>query len=204
MDTGVYVKTYEAPPLSRREILRYAGCREETPEVVALLDACLKETASSFSYKVCFCCLPVRAEGDFLDFGAFSLTSNDLSKALQDCNRVLLFAATLGIGLDSLIARYSRTSPARACLLQAIGTERIEALADAFCRDVAAETDGEVRPRFSPGYGDVPLSLQKDVFTLLNPAQRIGVYLNDSLLMVPTKSVTAFVGIKENKNRGAE
>ena len=197
MDTGVYVKTFSAPPLSRRDILRYAGCREETPEVAELLDSCLLETRERFSYRVVYRRLFVRSDGDLLDFGSFSIRSKDLTKALSGCHSVLLFAATVGIMLDSLVARYVRTSPARACLLQAIGTERVEALCDAFCLDMAKETAGELCPRFSPGYGDVPLSVQKDVFALLDPGRRIGVSLNECLLMVPTKSVTAFVGIRE-------
>ncbi len=204
MDTGVYVKAYDAPALSRRDILRYAGCREETPEVAALLGTCLRETAECFSYRVCFCRMPITGDGELLDFGVFSLRSKDLSKALLGCDSVFLFLATVGISLDSLIARYSKTSPARACLLQAIGTERIESLCDAFCRDMAAESGGEVCSRFSPGYGDLPLTVQKDVFSVLDPGRRIGVYLNESLLMVPTKSVTAFVGIRENGNRGVK
>lgn len=51
------------------------------------------------------------------------------------------------------------------------------------------------RPRFSPGYGDLPLSAQREIFAVLDCGKRIGLMLNDSLLMSPSKSVTAFVGI---------
>ena len=44
-------------------------------------------------------------------------------------------------------------------------------------------------------YGDLPLEAQRDVFALLNPEKRIGVTLNDGLLMSPSKSVTAIAGI---------
>ena len=199
MDTGVYVKIYGAPPVDRRAVLAYAGCREETEEVRALLEDCLREAAGCFSGRVCYCRLPLRTEGNVLDFGVFSVSSGDLAGVLDGCNSVLLFAATVGVALDPLITRYSRLSPAKACLLQAFGTERVEALCDVFCRDMAAETEGELCPRFSPGYGDLPLSLQREVFSVLDPARRIGVYLNESLLMVPTKTVTAFVGVRENK-----
>ena len=55
----------------------------------------------------------------------------------------------------------------------------------------------DIKPRFSPGYGDVPLEIQKDIVMLLDCAKRIGVSLNDSLLMSPSKSVTAFIGLQE-------
>ena len=53
------------------------------------------------------------------------------------------------------------------------------------------------RPRFSPGYGDLPLEVQRTLFSLLEPMRHIGLSLTDSLLMSPTKSVTAFVGLTE-------
>jgi len=52
--------------------------------------------------------------------------------------------------------------------------------------------------RFSPGYRDLPLTLQREIFTLLEPSRRIGLSLNASLLMSPSKSVTAIVGITKN------
>ena len=55
------------------------------------------------------------------------------------------------------------------------------------------------QPRFSPGYGAVPLSVQREFFNLLACEKLIGVCLTDTLLMTPTKSVTAFVGMKDRK-----
>ena len=47
----------------------------------------------------------------------------------------------------------------------------------------------------SPGYGDLALDVQKDIFALLDCERQIGLTLGDSLLMSPGKSVTAFAGI---------
>ena len=58
-----------------------------------------------------------------------------------------------------------------------------------------------LRPRFSPGYGDLKLDHQKDWFRLLDISKQIGVELTDSLLMVPTKSVTALIGIGIDKSK---
>ncbi|MBQ5601557.1 MAG: Vitamin B12 dependent methionine synthase activation subunit, partial [Clostridia bacterium] len=71
----------------------------------------------------------------------------------------------------------------------------IEALCDAFCADIKKEYNTGLEPRFSPGYGDLPLSAQKNIFAVLDPERRIGLTLNSSLLMSPSKSVTAFVGL---------
>ena len=188
-------KTYEAPPIRRREILRYAGCAEADEATAALMEDCLTEAADALAYKVCYRELPVAIHGETCDFGAFSVLSHQLARNLENCTRVLLLAATVGVGIDRLIQKYSRIAPSRALMLQAIGAERIEALCDAFCDDTEKEMVVSLRPRFSPGYGDLPLSVQKDIISLLEAPKRIGLSLNDSLLMSPTKSVTAFAGI---------
>ncbi len=191
-------KTYSPPPLNRREILRYAGCKNTEPEVAALLESTIAELMDKLSYKVCYRALPCRVEGDLCHLGPLQLRSQDLATNLRGCEQVLLFAATVGVGIDRLIAKYGRLSPAKALMLQAIGAQQIEALCDLFCKDLAQELQVTLKPRFSPGYGDLPLSAQRDILALLDCGKRIGLTLNDSLLLSPTKSVTAFAGI-ENK-----
>ena len=191
------VRTYDAPPVSEREIFRYVGGRGSDQSVAALMHTCLAEAAPKLRYEVCYRTLEVTVRDDVCDFGLFSVRSKALAKNLNGCKRTLLFGATVGIGLDRLIARYSKISPAKALMHQAIGAERIESLCDRFCRGYEAENDIHLRPRFSPGYGDLSLDVQKDVFAVLDPTVHIGVALNDSLLMSPTKSVTAFVGIED-------
>jgi hypothetical protein len=190
-----HTKTYEAPPIRRREILRYAGCAEADAATALLMEDCLTEAADALTYKVCYRELPVKIDGEKCDFGTFSVFSHQLARNLENCTRVILLAATVGVGIDRLIQKYSRIAPSRALMMQAIGAERIEALCDAFCDDTEKEMGVSLRPRFSPGYGDLPLSVQKDIISLLEAPKRIGLSLNDSLLMSPTKSVTAFAGI---------
>jgi cobalamin-dependent methionine synthase I len=110
----------------------------------------------------------------------------------------VVFAATVGLEPDRLIARYGRLRPTKALLVQAIGAERIEAVCDAFCADIAnqaAERGLYATRRFSPGYGDLPLSFQADLFSLLACEKAIGLTLTGSGMMVPTKSVTALIGV---------
>lgn len=198
----VYIRSYQAPPVIRREILRYAGVRGEAKEVEELLDSCLRELDGQLSYKACYC--TVAMEGPFYEteLGRALRDSKTAKDRLKDCTHAILFAATVGLGLDRLIARYAVVSPAKALLFQAIGAERIESLCDLFCADLAKEAEERgklLRPRFSPGYGDLPLTLQKELFRLLDCPRRIGLSLGDSLLMTPTKSVTALMGVKKQK-----
>lgn len=193
----ILVKTYSTLPIDRAEILRYAGCKEENEEISALIKKCLDEVLEKLKYKVCYRELSVSTDGGVCDFGSFSVKSEALAKALAGCRRCIVFAASIGLEPDRLISKYGRLSPSKALIFQAIGAERIEALCDAFCGDIAREYGAEVKPRVSAGYGDIPLDCQKNIFAVLGPEKRIGLTLSESLLMMPTKSVTAFVGIKE-------
>jgi hypothetical protein len=195
MNTVILSKTYEKPPFCKKEILRYAGCKDADGEINALLESCIEEAGDRLRYRVCYRQLPVCVIEDVCDFGAFRVQSKKLAATLRGCERVILFAATVGIEIDRLIAKYGRISPAKALMFQAIGAERIESLCDVFCEDIAKEINGGLMPRFSPGYGDLPLTAQKDIFAVLDCSKRIGLSLNDSLLMSPSKSVTAFIGL---------
>ena len=195
----VFTKTYTAPPLiNRREILRYAGVRGRAPELEALLEECIAESEGTLAYKVCWREFPVRRREGVLDLGFAETSSAALGRNLDGCGSVVLFAATVGLGMDRRIARYSSLSPTKAVLLQALGTERIEALCDVFNEEVTREQavmGRETRPRFSPGYGDLPLAMQREIFAVLDCPRKIGLSLNENLLMSPSKSVTALIGV---------
>ena len=194
----IYVKNYPAPEWNERECLRYAGTTPQNicVEEQALFEACVAEVDNKLPYKVCWGRFPVKKAGNILDFGFFQTDSSALMKNLEGCEEVIVFAATIGLEIDRLIRRYTSLSPAKALFFQAIGAERIESLCDAFCEEL--KKDGlQLRPRFSPGYGDLPMELQKDIFRVLDCPRKIGLALNDSLLMSPSKSVTAIIGIGE-------
>ncbi len=195
--SAVYVKEYAAPPLDRREIMRYLRTDTAGAELESELAKAIAEALPHLSYRLCYAEFPVSMGDGAVDLGFVRVTSRDLAKNLAGCTHVVLFAATLGLGLDRLIARYSSLSPVRALCLQAIGAERIEALCDTFQTELCyASFHGRVHARFSPGYGDLPLSFQREIFRLLDCPRRIGLSLNESLLMSPTKSVSALIGIE--------
>ena len=195
--SAILVKKYASLPISESEILRYAGAKGDIPKSRELCRSVIDEALSLLDMKVCYTELFVTVSEGVCDFGYFKINSKSLAKNLFGCERVILFAATVGIGLDRLITKYSRLSPLRALFAEAVGTERVEAVCDAFSLDIAKEYGKKTKPRFSVGYGDAPLSAQKDIITLLDTARLIGVSLNESLVMSPSKSVTAFMGIEK-------
>ncbi len=200
MEQIIFTKSYAEPPVNRQEILRYMGCGgagETAQSVDELLSECLAEILPSLSYKVCWRDFPIQRTERGLDLGFMQTESCGLIRNLSGCHRFVLFAATVGLAPDRLIAKYGRLSPAKALFMQAIGAERIESLCDVFCVELEqkyAAAGFSMKPRFSPGYGDFPLEAQKDVFRALDCHRKIGLSLNDSLLMSPSKSVTAIAG----------
>ena len=192
----IHTRSFPLPPVNHREALRYAGVREECSELTQLLEDALTEISPALTGNVCWQEFQINYREDILDLGFAQIRSDSLMRNLIGCDRIILFGATVGLGLDRLIARYSRLSPAKALMMQALGAERIEALCDTFCDHIQEEYPGfHLRPRFSPGYGDFPLELQSDIFRVLDCSRKIGLTLNESLLMSPSKSVTAIIGL---------
>ena len=192
-DQVIHVQTYHDLPLNEREALRYAGGGDDS--VRQLLSEAWEETKTQLSYKVCWRQYDLRRTDEgATDLGFAGVESADLARNLRGCDRIVVFAATIGLGIDRLISRYQKLLPARALILQGIGAAQAETLCDRFCDEIR-DIYGACRPRFSPGFGDLPLSLQRDIFDALDPERKIGITLNESLLMTPSKSVTAIIGI---------
>ncbi len=194
----VITKEYSSPSVDMREISRYLGCRERNDDVETLILSALDICKDKLSYRLCYAEYDLKIDGYTCDLGFARVESCDLAKCLLGCSRILLFAATVGVGIDRLILRYGKSEPSLSLALQAVGSERVEALADEFCREMKesyAKGSLSLRPRFSAGYGDLTLELQRDIFAALGCEKRIGVTLNDSLIMSPSKSITAIIGI---------
>lgn len=103
--------------------------------------------------------------------------------------------ATLGPGLETHCRTFAaRGEIYRATLLDAVGVALLASLA-AVCEDrleVLARSRGlHAGRRMAPGTGGLPLSRQQALFSMVG-ADRIGVRLNDDLVMEPVKSISFF------------
>lgn len=184
--------------IDKKEVLRYLGYygAKDVSDIESELSECEKLILPALSPRACleqFCI----SCGDMLDLSFAKTQSRALKANLEGCKSIVLFAATVGTEVDRLIAKYSRLSPARALILQAMGSAAIECWCDDICGAIEQKY-GKTKPRFSCGYGDLPLSLQRDIFTALDVTKRLGITLSDNLFMTPAKSVTAIVGIKDD------
>lgn len=108
---------------------------------------------------------------------------------------IICFALTLGERLDLEIAKDRPESLSTAFLLDAVGSELIETLADDLARFYATLPEVGARfqsRRFSPGYCDWPLDRNRALFQFLNPIQ-VGIQIADSGALKPIKSITAAI-----------
>ncbi len=130
--------------------------------------------------------------------GAFELESRDLARNLAGCDGVYLFVTTLGPGPDRLMRAAQVSSVAESAMIQAAAAEIIERHCDDLVARLAADEarrGRSIKPRYSPGFGDLGLSVQAKIFAALDVTRAIGVSLTDSFMMTPLKSVSAFVGV---------
>lgn len=177
------------------DILRYSGCRESKDErLCTLARDCAEELRGHLSLKAVYAEVPVKFHANEADFGFFKTESASLRKFLGGDCTAAVFAATVGLGADRLIAKYSSVLPSRAVMLDGVATAAIECFCDYICREVFSVAE---QARFSPGYGDLPLSMQPEILNHLNAHLHIGLAMTDSMLLTPTKSVTAIVKIKD-------
>jgi len=111
-----------------------------------------------------------------------------------DGREVVFLCGTIGAEFDQWQRRLSVLSAADALFSQQIGLEAVERVMDEMENRLRAEAEAEGKrllPRWSPGYGDKPLSLSRTILERLDATRRIGVSITDSDLLVPSKSVTA-------------
>lgn len=183
--------------LDVRETLRYLGYAgvKSAEGMEDVMSGCERMIMPVLAPKAVYDVFPLNRGGDNqLDLGFARVRSHSLSVNLQNSTRVALFAATVGAGVDRLILKYNKLSPARAVVLQAMGAAAVEQWCDEVSGIIRAKF-GVTRPRFSCGYGDLPLSLQREIFPALAVTKNIGITLTEGDLMVPSKSVTAIIGI---------
>lgn len=181
------------------QVCRYLGCRGEVePALAGRIRALTHQAEEAAQPRTASRIFPLSFPGgNRLALGPLTVESAALRKNLAGCEEVILFAATLGVGVDRLIARSGAGRVSDAAVYQAAGAALIEAVCDQAWEELrrAGEAEGwHLRPRFSPGYGDFPLSCQRELLTLLRAPETIGLTTGESMLLLPTKSVTAVMG----------
>lgn len=184
--------------IRRDEALRYIGVRGAAPaDIDEALTRAIALLMRSARPRVLWRRYDRLPDGTLAGTG-FRPAGEDIRVHLRGCGGVVLMAATLGTEIERLIGRMQLTDPADALVLDACASAAVENVCDNLCADIAAAlAPAYLTARFSPGYGDLPLTQQADLFRALDVTRRIGVTLTDSGLMLPQKSVTALLGVSD-------
>lgn len=143
---------------------------------------------------------PLELSGDRVIIDGHIIESKRLAAHLNGCKDAAILAATLGTEADIIIRRNFALGTVNGTAAQAAGAAMIEQVLDNACEEIAASSGLSTKSRFSPGYGDLGLDCQHLLLTLCDATKRIGITLTDSLMMIPTKSVTAIVGLCEDNS----
>lgn len=191
--------------LNKKEVLRYLGYKRKqalTPEVDAMIEEMMQEVQQvskpRYDYKI-FPILAHEATQTIEVVGTnLVFTGKSAFSHLKNAQKVVLLAATLGLEIERQIRIYEVTDLTRSLILDSCCTEYIEKICDLAECDIQEAADQEhltLNRRFSPGYGDLPLTIQPDFLQVLEADRKLGIHLSENLLMIPRKSVTAFAGL---------
>lgn len=183
--------------LDVEEALRYMGGAQGS-EGRLLMEQTAQEVCRRvrprWAYRVCT--VEKAGEGVRLPEAELLLQGETARSMLTECSRAAIMVCTLGGAFDQWLRTEQARDMVRAVMIDACGSAWVEAGCGEAEKEIAERFPGQyLTDRFSPGYGDLPLSVQKRLCAAVDSQRRLGVYVTDSCLLNPQKSVTAMVGI---------
>lgn len=195
---------------SKEQVYRWLGYRADSHTLTAELDAmvedCMREVQEQSIPRVVFSTpLPIERGEMGLHAADLPLIGQDMEKHLENCDHVLLLAVTLGTQLDMFIRRTEAVDMARAVVLDAAASVAVEEAAqraEEELREHLARQGRYLTGRYSPGYGDYPISVQKELLRLTDAGRKIGLSVTKTHIMTPRKSITAVLGVADIPVKG--
>ena len=158
--------------------------------------------------KIAYQRVEVKLGGDTVSLCGTSceVSSKSLNQLFRHSKECVLIAATLGLEVDRQISRYQKLDMLDAMILDSCASVLIDKLCDDAEQEIiqTLKENEYLTMRFSPGYGDVPLELSGEILDILSAQRRIGLTLTKTHMLLPTKSITALIGIsnqKENRQK---
>ncbi len=182
-------------PLS--EVLRYAGCHGHDERAEQMAENSIRSLSSVIRPRmISKICRVMQTPNGCLFDNALLIPGNDLSVLLNGCTQAALFACTLSAPTDAFIRKAELFDLSNALFLDSCATAAVEVLCDLFEEELQEQyPDLKRTMRYSPGYGDVPLSVQEPFLAFLDAPRKIGLCATDSSILTPRKSVTAIIGL---------
>lgn len=183
--------------MNKTEILHYLRTSSKTDDkrLLSLIDECCEELNACVKPKTLHRIFDCRVTQDSVIVGDTVFKSQRLAATVSGCRQVCIFGATLGTECDRLLRTYGKTDITKTAVMQACLASKIEEVCDGL-EDILRAQGMTLRQRYSPGYFDLDITENKKIFEMLELTKRIGLTLTDTCQMVPTKSVTAIIGIE--------
>lgn len=196
--------------IPKEKVYRYLGYDRQkhnlTKEMDKLVDQCISSIIEISQLRTIYSNpISLTRENGIIYAGNIPLLGNDINRHLEHCSQSLFIAVTLGTAVDALIRKYETIDIAKAVILEAVANVVIEELADTLENKLRVEYRKKglyLTIRYSPGYGDFPLSFQKEILDFLDAYRKIGLSVTPNYIMIPRKSITAVLGISNFNVKG--
>lgn len=194
--------------INKSEVLRYLGykgqCIDEN--LNQKINQCIDETKENIDLKYVYEVYDIKnnTKSHIVEFKNSNLKfeSKDISELLKDCDKCILMSATLGFNIEKTIRTYSYKNLTKGVIIDACATTSIEEACDIIQDNILQDVSKENKTltmRYSPGYGDLDIRVNKDILNILNAQRKIGITVTDTGIMIPRKSVVALIGISNKK-----
>lgn len=180
--------------------MRY-GKNKPDDQIQEIIDNCEKELLNSITPAYYYSIFNINHEPNkvTLENCDLSLIGEDISNHLKDCDKAILFCATLSHGPDKLIRINQVRDMTKSIIIDALASAAIEQICDLIQEEIKERFPSLYQTwRFSPGYGDLPLDIQKEFINVLSATKRAGISSTNTNMLIPSKSVTAIIGLSEN------
>ncbi len=180
--------------ISKKDVLQYLGSKISDEVIDKQIEAMTKLVKQDAKYSICYKVVDKKEE--YLQNKI--LLGKDINNLLATCDEVILMAASLGMQVDKRLKQLQKQDISLYYVYHACANALIEALCDDFHDTLIQEyalKNRYVGDRFSCGYGDLPIHIQNDLINYLQATKQIGIYVSEEHLMIPSKSVSAIIGI---------
>ena len=182
-----------------KEVLKTLGYENDSLDesVKELLLVCERELKEVIN--ACFVYRVFDYKDETLVDSGFELEGKTIKEHLDGFNKCACLCATLGGEVDTLIRKKQVTSMAEAMMIDNIASFLIEKACDHAEEIIMENFNGcEKTFRYGLGYGDFPIEKQKEFLDMLEASRQVGVHVNEASMLMPTKSVTCLIGIKDD------
>lgn len=186
----------------KKEVLRYLGHKGQKIDSTTnrLIEDAINEMENLIKerYIYNFFNISRKKDGLYLNNSNLYLKGEDIKNHLSKSRKCVFIAATLGHYVDTKIRYYENVDMEKALIFDACATAFIEDICDRICEEIEEKLkkeDKKLTSRFSPGYGDLSINIQRDFLSILNAPKAIGLNVSSESILIPRKSVTAITGI---------